>query len=1014
MIKQDGVLLEVNEEDLKLLSKNPRLFWKDVEKVSKDAFLKCKLLLKKIKIPNNVKIIEENVFSGCHNLIDVKLPKKLQEIKLNTFKDCFSLKKITMPKGIKYIRHGAFHSCKNLKKIVLPKKLEVIENYVFSKCESLSNISIPNRVKEIGDTAFRECRNLKNITIPGSVKKIKGFVFQGANIDKIVLEEGIESISTRAFIDCSINEIKLPNTLREIEWAAFTNGSIKNIELPSNLKKLGAEAFARCKNLEKITIPPMIKELYGTFFACLNLKEVTLNDGLTTIGAKTFKNSGIKIIEIPASVTTIEEEAFEKCFELEEVLFKGDIKEIQSSAFLDCKKLKKVELPSGLKTIGSMAFYGSGLEEIIFNKEVTNIKGNAFSRCVNLKQINVPGNVISIGNSAFSGCENLKYVNIEEGLHDIKDHAFSWCENLEKVELPNTLNQIGKNVFENCKNINEIILPEHIETMTVESFKGLDNMYVSLVNDGDKKVIISKAKPNNSEISYNIGNQVAFTPKSGYAIKNFFESKSIILPEDKEINEYLLKYKVDLPYEFITRLKEHKQLDNFINNTNLKNIKKLNNLIKHFEEYKRTNLIDYYTFAYNIGCLSKDSKLANTAYTWLESKMKYNERKEKYELDFREMHANFEGMPPLGEDKEFSEFLFGKDPRKKELTFDELLREENYGYFIKNIYREYMNKETSLLPGGRFRDAETGKLKFKFFREAVDANGERILRPKELLPTLDVFKEYFASIKFNGIITEEDKKIANELGKWPGLMQEDFEQAQSIMNNYNGLNIDSNIVGKHLKDINNEINLYRQQSELLAKEGIEIAREVVNKLSNVVEKEFTYDWLEKNDPMNFVLGLYCNCCASLSGVGYGIMHASIIHPDIQNLVIKDKKGVPVAKSTIYVNRKEGYALFNNVEVSHNSDSLKDKIYEEYMKGVEAFALEYNKRNPDNPLKKINVGINLNDLSKQIMEGRMPSEMLQGIDFSKYGKGYLTYTGDWSKGNQYTIWENEDLKENNGR
>ena len=418
---------------------------------------------------------------------------------------------------------------------------------------------------------------------------------------------------------------------------------------------------------------------------------------------------------------------------------------------------------------------------------------------------------------------------------------------------------------------------------------------------------------------------------------------------------------------------------------------------------------DLYTFAYNIGCFSKDPVLNNQANTWLMSNVVFSGENDERKLSVYKMHSNFNSWKPKGENQEFSKFLFGKDPQKKETTFNEAIKHYDFGELLKRIYNEYQNEETGLLEGGRFRDPKTGKLKFRFYRDATNENGERILRTKELEPTFSLFMEYFNSIRFSGVSTKEDKLIADELGKWPGLKQGEFDDAKQIMKEYERDEVNSNIAGRHLKDITNEINEYNEQTKKLAQEGVKSAQEIVGKLSNVVNKEFTYDWLEKNDPTNFVLGLYCNCCASLAGVGYGIMHSSIVHPDVQNLVIRDKNGIPVAKSTIYVNRKEGYAVFNNVEVSHTALANSKKIYKEYMKGVEAFANEYNKRNPLKPLKKINVGIHFNDLEEEIKKGRKPSSILKGINFGEYGKITQNYEGDWSKGDQYTLWENKDLK-----
>ncbi|MEG1500032.1 MAG: hypothetical protein RR400_03100, partial [Clostridia bacterium] len=237
--------------------------------------------------------------------------------------------------------------------------------------------------------------------------------------------------------------------------------------------------------------------------------------------------------------------------------------------------------------------------------------------------------------------------------------------------------------------------------------------------------------------------------------------------------------------------------------------------------------------------------------------------------------------------------------------------------------------------------------------------------------------------------------------------------AKKIMGEFSSNKIPANIVGEHLYDISAELKEYEKKTEDLMKRGLISSKNTVDNLAKIVEKEFTYDWLEKNDPKNFCLGLYCNCCANLAGVGYGIMRSNFVRPDIQNLVIKNKKGTIIAKSTLYVNEKEGYGVFNNVEVSTNVRyEDKEKIYKAYMEGVNAFAEGYNKTHPKTQLRKLSVGMHLNDLNDQISNGNKPSEILRGVNFGDYGIPGQKYEGDWSKGEQRLVWEIENNKNSN--
>ena len=80
-------------------------------------------------------------------------------------------------------------------------------------------------------------------------------------------------------------------------------------------------------------------------------------------------------IEIPASVETIEQEAFKGCSRLATVTFEkgSQLKSIGGGkslgAFMDCTALTSIEIPASVETIEATAFIGcSSLETVTFEK----------------------------------------------------------------------------------------------------------------------------------------------------------------------------------------------------------------------------------------------------------------------------------------------------------------------------------------------------------------------------------------------------------------------------------------------------------------------------------------------------------------------------------------------------------------------------------------------------------------------------------------------------------------------
>ena len=109
-----------------------------------------------------------------------------------------------------------------------------------------------------------------------------------------------------------IKEIIVPSTVSEIGYAAFANCDyLENIELPDSIIKIGQCAFQDCKSLMHITLPPLVECLEtGMFGFCYHVKEVILPTNLKHIEAHAFYRSGLRQLQLPESVITIEDGAF--------------------------------------------------------------------------------------------------------------------------------------------------------------------------------------------------------------------------------------------------------------------------------------------------------------------------------------------------------------------------------------------------------------------------------------------------------------------------------------------------------------------------------------------------------------------------------------------------------------------------------------------------------------------------------------------------------------------------------
>ena len=142
-------------------------------------------------------------------------------------------------------------------------------------------------------------------------------------------------------------------------------------------------------------------------------------------------------------------------------------------AFGSCEGITKLNLPDSITQIDDAAFiYCSKLAEINIPAGVTEIGSNCFDGCESLKKIDIPDGVKSIGNNAFVGCKSLEEITIPEGVTSIDFYAFLDCINLKKVKIPESIKEISYRAFYNCTNLKSINLPRGISDIGFEALDG--------------------------------------------------------------------------------------------------------------------------------------------------------------------------------------------------------------------------------------------------------------------------------------------------------------------------------------------------------------------------------------------------------------------------------------------------------------------------------------------------------------------------------------------------------------
>ena len=852
---------------------------------------------------------------------------------------------------------------KGVEAVTIPDFITTIGQSAFQDCFVLETVIIPDSVTSIEESAFYNCPSLKNIRLPNSIKKLSENMFDGCSaLEHITIPDSVTSIEEGAFYDCSsLQYINIPNSIKKIGQMAFEQcTSLKNITIPDSVKIIEQSAFRECLSLESITIPSsitIIKE--DTFASCTSLKSVHIPNSVTYIGKYAFAFCDqLKNINIPDSVTCIESSAFVKCSALENITIPNSVTNIRQAAFAQCYNLRNITLPNSITTIKKETFRDCySLENLIIPDTVTSIEEGAFQNCSALKNIIITPSVTSIGSSAFMGCFALENISIPESVTDIGYNAFSLCPSLKHITM-------------------------HINPKKHYNIFGLLN----------KNIVLKKTK-------------------NGFCLE-IDKTKKKTLSDDKIKNKYLLNYYIR-NFDDKTKCSQLDKLDEtfafYIYTQDLKNSSRNIKI-----DYERIFQYDFKWF----GNLNQDiKKLKNLS---KDGQMALLQLCEVLGV-FNKQPIKVEGISKSGKKKiQFIDYAqkateFLKERIKDTPYFLDILKHMMHNFINTGFKREFAdffldkNNFKKLLHEERLHPNFISKC-YNLFDKIQFAHTSNRGHQRQLAPSFEFFKEYLKAHKFYGI-TEENKEIAQTISEYFSL-QRDFDMAVKIdKEKKDALVADDIIPGVKIK----EESVFEKVDDLL-KDIKNISIDTTKTLVELSTKRYTYEFLSKSDPNNFILGKLCSCCAHINGAGNGIMKASIIHPDVQNIVIRNSTGKIVAKSTIYVNREQGYAVCNNVEVhydySKKSYDTEDKelIYQKFKQAVTVFAEKYNATYPDKPLRIITVGMNDNQIEEEIIEHEKKSEeCFVALDYSRYAFYDSNYAGDSSE-EQYVIWEDKSLSE----
>jgi hypothetical protein len=542
------------------------------------AFAECTSLAS-VTIPGSVTNFGQAVFEGCAGLTNVTISYGVTNIGAGAFSGT-GLVHLALPGTVTSIGTNAFASCDGLTSVVIPASVTSIEDDAFAGSGNLAGVYFEGNAPIVGNdvfgvgsatlyylpgatgwsSTFAGCpavqapatAQLLYTTNAGAIT-ITGYFGTGAAVAIPADTNGlpVTGIGGDVFANCiNLTNVTLPGSVTRIGPRAFYGcAGLAGMVIPEGVTSIGQEAFEYCAGLTNVAIPASVAQIgHGVLANCSSLAAITVdpaNGSFSSVNGVLFDKSQSTLLQypgghgviytVPASVTSMADEAFAGCASLVNLIVDGGLTNIDSFAFANCAGLANIYFtgfpPNGDFTIfygdrtavyfeaefigeGGYPFGGlpttsqfftfttdatdtntitiTGTEEFssafsipdsIDGLTVTGIGDGALAGA-GFTNLTIPASVTSIGFLAFSSCTNLSSLTILGVVTNFGGGAFYGCTSLTNVSLADGITSIGPpsdpypnaGLFYNCYNLASINLPASVTNIGPGSFYRCSNL----------------------------------------------------------------------------------------------------------------------------------------------------------------------------------------------------------------------------------------------------------------------------------------------------------------------------------------------------------------------------------------------------------------------------------------------------------------------------------------------------------------------------------------------------------
>ncbi len=349
-------------------------------------------------------------------------------------------KPVNVPETVRKIGKDAFSGCEELTKIRLPEQLEYIGEKAFSRCKKLRSLELSDSVYWIAPHALDFCTQLRTLHFSAmienppqlwSLRSLRAVTVAPENPFLSDYEGVLYTADRSLLLHCPKSYsgvLHLPAETGEIQREALggcdsLTGIRVDVQNPVFADRSGVLYE---KNTNRLLLCPAAYS--GTLHIEADVQGIAPDAFRTQVLPAVLKENGV------TKYTYIEGGPLE-CITAapENPVYKtenGVLYSAGGTVLLRCPAGYRGSLtvPDGVQTIADMALCGcSELTEIHLPETLCKIGSGAFKGCFSLEKVTLPASVQSLGICAFQECMQLRHAVFENPETVIDTGCFTHC-----------------------------------------------------------------------------------------------------------------------------------------------------------------------------------------------------------------------------------------------------------------------------------------------------------------------------------------------------------------------------------------------------------------------------------------------------------------------------------------------------------------------------------------------------------------------------------------------------------